>query len=96
MALINEASEQVDIRQLDQFPAEQDVTVAEWVSQHGLWDSPVVQAFTRQLTSSLVGREPHELGAQYFLDYIKSGLGLDSLGSETPTGAQYLMVKEGE
>lgn len=96
MALINEAAEKVDIRQLDQFPAEQDVTVAEWVAQQGLWDNPVVQAFIRQLTSSLVGREPYELGAQYFLDYVKSGLGFDSLGSETPTGAQYLMIKEGE
>ncbi|KIV91519.1 hypothetical protein PV10_06051 [Exophiala mesophila] len=95
MALINEAADKVDIRRPNQFPEEQDVTVAEWVAQQGLWDNLVVQAFTRQLTSTLVGREPHELGVQYFLDYVKSGLGFDSLGSEKADGAQYLMIKEG-
>ncbi|KAF1812579.1 hypothetical protein P152DRAFT_435833 [Eremomyces bilateralis CBS 781.70] len=93
--LIEEAANQQDIRKWDSFPEHEDVTVAEWVTQKRLYDNATVRAQCQHLTSAIVGREPHETGAQYFLDYIKSGCGLTSIISEGEFGAQSLKVKKG-
>lgn len=90
-----EAEQQIDIRNFGDFPLDQDVSFADWVAQKGLWDNAHVQAITRQMTAAMVGREPHEVGAHYLLDYIRSGYGLLSLGTDGPEGAQYLKVKQG-
>lgn len=94
---IEEAAEAIDVEVFDEFPVEEDVSFADWVAQRGFWDHPFSQAVCSQLSSSIVGREPHEIGAHYFFDYIKSGNGLQkSLLSAGQDGAQQLMVKEGQ
>ena len=91
-----EAIEKIDITVFDQFDPEDDVSFAEWIAKRALYDHPHIQGVCRQLSSVIVGREPREIGAHYFFDYIKSGRGLDSLLTEGQFGAQSLMIKEGE
>lgn len=91
-----EAEEQRNIRKFDDFPLEDDVSFEEWVDKRGLWENDHVRAVARQATAAIVGREPHEVGAHYFLDYIKSGNGLISLSTEGADGAQSLKVKQGK
>lgn len=93
--IIKIASLQVDIRDFDKFPEDQDVTIAEWFKKLGLWEQPGIPTAVSQLTSTVVGREPEELGMHYFLDYVKSGGGFDSLGSDFKDGAQALLYAEG-
>jgi monoamine oxidase len=90
-----EASSELDIEDWSKFPIEQDVTFAEWVEKLGLWESDYIRGAASQLSTSIVGREPDEIGVHYFLDYIKSGGGLISLASEGKLGAQSLKVKQG-
>jgi monoamine oxidase len=94
--LIIEGSEHRDIRKWDDFPEEEDVTVAEWLSMKGLYDNQTIIARVKHMTSAVVGREPEETGVQYFLDYIKSGHGFISLITEGEHGAQSLKVKKGK
>ncbi|KAF2020039.1 amine oxidase [Aaosphaeria arxii CBS 175.79] len=95
LTLIAEAAEEVDIRDFDKFPKKKDVSFADWVALHGLWKFPHVQGVVTGITTSIVGRAPEEVGAHYFLDYVKSGNGLISLLSEGADGAQSLKVKKG-
>ncbi|KAL8326488.1 hypothetical protein RB597_002997 [Gaeumannomyces tritici] len=85
----------IDIRDFDKFPVDQDVSVTDWVAQKGLGGIEHVQGLTKRLVTSTVGREPEEVGAHYFLDYVKSGHGLISLSTDDEKGAQYLKVKQG-
>lgn len=96
IGLIIEAAEKVDIRAFDSFPELEDVSVANWVAMKGLWKHENIRGMTSWLTTALVGREPDEIGAHYFFDYIKSGNGLLSLLSEGQDGAQSLMIEEGK
>ncbi|UKZ68151.1 uncharacterized protein TrAtP1_009186 [Trichoderma atroviride] len=93
--LLDEAAEKCNIRTFDEFPEAEDVTMAEWVAQKGLADNPAVTATCRLLCSAVVGREPEEIGAHYFLDYIKSSYGYVSVVSEGDEGAQSLKIKTG-
>lgn len=87
----------VDLEDFDAFPEEQDLTVAEWVAlNETLGQSAHVNATMSSLTAQLVGRESHEVGAHYLLDYIRSGGSLQELGGEDSGGAQYLKVKQGK
>lgn len=97
MTLIEEAAEKRDIRVWDDFPEEEDVSVADWVhfQNASLWEDPTVRAQVTHFTTSIVGRLPHEVGAHYYLDYIKSGFGWTSLISEGEEGAQSLKLKKG-
>lgn len=94
--LMAEAAEKCNIRLFDEFPEEEDVTLAEWVAQKGLADNPAVEATCRLLCSAVVGREPEDVGAHYFLDYLKSCYGYMSIVSEGEDGAQSLKIKTGE
>lgn len=94
--LVAEAAEKCNIRIFDEFPEDEDVTMAEWVAQKGLADNPAVNATCRFLCSAVVGREPEDVGAHYFLDYIKSCYGYISVVSEGEDGAQSLKIKTGE
>ncbi|RFU81109.1 amine oxidase, partial [Trichoderma arundinaceum] len=91
--LLAEAAEKCNIRVFDEFLEEEDVTMAEWIAQKGLVDNPAIIATCQLLTSALVGREPEDVGAHYFLDYLKSGFGYLSLVSEGEDGAQSLKIK---
>ncbi|KAL7917224.1 hypothetical protein ACQKWADRAFT_324815 [Trichoderma austrokoningii] len=95
VTLLDEAAKRCNIRSFDEFPDAEDVTMAEWVAQKGLADNPAVNATCRLLCSALVGREPEDIGAHYFLDYIKSCNGYASVVSEGDEGAQSLKIKTG-
>jgi monoamine oxidase len=92
---VSEAAEAVNITYWKDYPEDQDLTVDEWVAKHGYGDSSHARGLAGHLVRALVGREPHETGVHYLLDYIKSGLGLESLNSEDEGGAQYLKIKQG-
>lgn len=93
--LIAQAANETNIYKFDEFPKDEDVTLAEWVAQKGLWGDPEVRAAAESLTSALVGRMPQEVGAHYLLDYVQSGNGLESLVTEGSFGAQSLKIKKG-
>ena len=77
----------MDLHKFDDFPEEEDVSFADWVALKGLWEYPDIQALCSDLTSAVVGREPAETGAHYFLDYCKSAGGFVSLSTEGELGA---------
>jgi monoamine oxidase len=93
---MTEAITSINFTVFDQFPEEEDVSFADWIAQKGFWDHPYLRAVCSQLSSSIVGREPHETGAHYFFDYVASGGGIDSLLTAGKDGAQSLMIKTGE
>lgn len=93
--LIAEAAEKQDIRRWADFPEAEDVSMAGWLQQQGLDRNASVRAQLSNFTSAVVGREPHETGAQYLFDYLKSGRGFLSIISEGELGAQSLKVKKG-
>ena len=57
--------------------------------------SPMTRTLTRLLVAILVGETAAEIGAHYFLDYIKSQSGSESLASNGPKGVQNLKIKQG-
>ncbi|KLJ10835.1 hypothetical protein EMPG_09849 [Blastomyces silverae] len=87
-------SESVNIRKFHEFPKSEDVTFADWVAQLGCTGEHV-QALANHLSSALIGRGSKDIGAHYFLDYVKSGMGFLSLVSDDKMGAQHLRVKKG-
>lgn len=93
--LINDAVKRSHIRNSSAFPEKEDVSMLDWVALKGFPKDAVIQSLLSQLTSSIVGREPDEVGAHYFFDYVNSGLGLESLLTEGADGAQSLMIEEG-
>lgn len=94
--MLEETSLQIDLENFDAFPKEWDVTMAEWIELNDtLAQSEHVKATMSSLSAQLVGRESHEVGAHYLLDYIGSGGGLSSLGGEDKDGAQFQKVKQG-
>lgn len=95
MALIQGAANETNIRNFQDFPAEDDVTVEEYIAQRGLWEHPHIKASISGFTFALVGMEPDQIGAHYLFDYINSGGGLVSLFTENKMGAQALLVKQG-
>ncbi|KAK5989383.1 putative flavin-containing monoamine oxidase A-like protein [Cladobotryum mycophilum] len=95
MQLLVVAAEECDIHDFESFAEEDDVSLTEWVAQRGLGDNPAVQASLHLLSSAVLGREPEDVGAHYFLDYLKSGCGYLSIVSEGELGAQSLKIKKG-
>lgn len=97
VSVIIGAANSTNIRQFNAFPDDQDVSFEDWVKRNanGTWDDPSVRAQVNHITTSIVGRRPHEVGAHYFLDYIKSGSGFISLVTEGKMGAQSLKVAKG-
>jgi hypothetical protein len=96
LTLMYLAGEEMDLRKWDDFPQEQDVSFADWAALNEVYDHPYVKGVVRALSTALVGREPDEVGAQYLLDYVKAGQGMESLGMENSGGAQFLKIKQGE
>jgi len=66
-----------------------------WAESKGLSDA-VLKPAVKFFTSAVVGRDPHEIGTHYFLDYIKSGGGFISIATEGEEGAQSLKIKQGK
>ncbi|KAG9193451.1 monoamine oxidase [Alternaria panax] len=94
LGLLNKTIEETNIRRFNEFPEEKDVSFAQWIAGLGLWKDTHVQGLASTLTT-IVGREPDEIGAHYFFDYVKSGNGLVSLLTEGRDGAQSLLIAEG-
>ncbi|KIX08471.1 uncharacterized protein Z518_03127 [Rhinocladiella mackenziei CBS 650.93] len=71
----------------------EDISVAEYFRRKGAHG----QSFDlwRVWIRALTGTEPENIGLVYWLDYIKSGGGVESLLSDGPKGAQYLTNKRG-
>lgn len=69
------------------------MTLEEWVQSKGM-GSPslaVVSIWTR----AMLGVEPSEMSALYFLDYCNSGGGLSQMRSDRKHGGQYMRIKQG-
>ncbi|KAJ5698462.1 hypothetical protein N7462_000467 [Penicillium macrosclerotiorum] len=89
-----ERPETLDIRKWSDFAPEEDITLAEWVSHLGC-TGDYVQSIASHFCSAILGRGSDVVGAHYFLDYVKSGMGFLSLVTEGEMGAQSLKVKKG-
>lgn len=70
-----------------------DVTFEEFVKQSG--GGPIALASTTIWTRVMLGCEPSEMSAMYFLDYIKRGGGLMQMRSDLQGGGQYLRFRTG-
>lgn len=71
-----------------------DVTLEEFIKQHGAGEKAM--ATLSIWTRAMLGCEPSELSALYFLDYCKSGGGLLQMRSDEKNGGQYLRIRTGE
>jgi monoamine oxidase len=69
------------------------VTLEDFIKQNG--GGPTTQATARLWTRGLLGCEPREMSALYFLDYVKSGGGLMLTRSDMKHGGQFLRVRQG-
>lgn len=70
------------------------ITFEEWIRSLGVLHEDVVNALTIG-TRAMLGVEPSELSALYFLDYCKSGGGYMQMRSDSKNGGQYLRVAQG-
>lgn len=70
-----------------------DVTLEEFMRQQGAGEKAMgtVSIWTR----AMLGCEPSELSALYFLDYCKSGGGLLQMRSDKKNGGQHLRLRTG-
>lgn len=85
----------INIHNPTKIAASLDTSLDKWGESKGLVDETARNAL-KFFSSAVVGRDPHEIGSHYFLDYIKSGGGFISIASEGPDGAQSLKIKQGE
>lgn len=89
-------SSRVDLYNIKQGNADfKDMLLSEWLEKHGLKKGTEGWAWFRSFVAAVLGIEPDEISTLYWFDYIKSGLGLESLGSDGPHGAQYRRVRQG-
>ena len=95
MAVLEQAIQKINIREWDTFPLMEDISLEEWAIKLDLYNDISIQAQCSHMTTAIVGREPHEVGAHYFFDYVKSAGGIASISSEGEFGAQSLKVKKG-
>ena len=96
MQELSAQSSKVDLYNIKQGNANfEDMPLSEWLEKQGLKRGTDEWAFFRAFVAALLGVEPDEISTLYWFDYIKSGLGLESLGSDGPEGAQYRRVRQG-
>lgn len=95
IGLLSETADSWDVRKFDQLKPEEDVSVAQWARNRGLYDDASVRGQVRSLVSGLVGGEAEDVAVAHLFDYIKSGGGLTSLLTEDAGGAQHLKIKGG-
>jgi len=70
------------------------ITFADWIRSLNLTHTDAENALTVG-ARAMLGVEPSEMSALYFLDYCKSGGGYMSMRSDTEHGGQYLRVAQG-
>jgi monoamine oxidase len=69
------------------------MTFEEWVRSMGL--SKTALASATIWTRAMLGLDPPQISALYFLDYLKSGGGLLRMRSDQKHGGQYLRLVDG-
>lgn len=69
------------------------VTLGEFVKESG--GGPSALASVTVWTRVMLGCEPSEMSAAYFLDYIKRGGGLMRMRSDSKDGGQYIRFRKG-
>lgn len=70
-----------------------DVTLEEFMKKQGAGERAL--ATVSVWTRAMLGCEPSELSALYFLDYCKSGGGLLQMRSDQKNGGQHLRIRTG-
>lgn len=70
------------------------ITFEEWIKSHGPFKEDALNAL-KIGTRAMLGVEPNEMSALYFLDYCKSGGGYMLMRSDLKDGGQYLRVAQG-
>lgn len=69
------------------------LTFKAYLEQHDA--SPLAIATASVWTRAMLGQEPEDISALFFLNYCKSGGGLLQMRSDRKHGAQYLRVRQG-
>lgn len=92
---VDEEADKVDIhnQEVGNGVAE-DMPLDKWLAGHGLSEGTAYLYF-RFVVRALLGLEPGEVSTRYFLDYIKSGGGTQSLSLDNENGAQYMRIRQG-
>lgn len=70
------------------------LTFEEWVRSLDILHQDALNALTVG-TRAMLGVEPSEISALYFLDYCKSGGGYMQMRADTKNGGQYLRIAQG-
>lgn len=68
-------------------------TAAQFVKQK--FGTELAQLLVTSAIRSVIGVEPDELSALFFVDYLKSATGLRNIISDTAGGGQYLTNRQG-
>ena len=69
-------------------------TLEEWVKQQDLGETAL--ASVTVWTRAMLGLEPSDMSALYFMDYCKSGGGLTRMRSDKKDGGQYFRLVRGK
>lgn len=75
-------------------PEFKDSSLDQWLTDRGLTEG-VAYDYFKSFVRAILGVEVEEISALYFLDYVKSGLGMASLQLDDEGGAQYLRIQSG-
>jgi monoamine oxidase len=74
-------------------PEHDSVTLEEFMKQRGAGTTAL--GFVNVWARAMLGCEPSEMSALYFLDYCKSGGGLLQMRSDRKDGGQFLRIRTG-
>ncbi|EFY94246.1 Amine oxidase [Metarhizium robertsii ARSEF 23] len=80
-------------RSLPRDPYLDSITFAEYLRSHGA--DPDAVATATLWTRAMLGQEPEDISALFFLHYCKSGGGLLQMRSDREHGGQFLRVRQG-
>ena len=69
-------------------------TLEEWVKKQGAGETAL--ASVKVWTRAMLGLEPSDMSALFFLDYCKSGGGLLQMRSDRKNGGQYFRLTQGK
>lgn len=93
-ALFEEECQKLDIRNLTSANQNlDDMTLQQWVESNS--QSKTALASASVWTRAMLGMEPSEVSAMFFLNYCKSGGGLLQMRKDTVDGGQYLRFVKG-
>lgn len=93
--VVDTEAQKIDIHDCSKNSWFEDMPLSQWLRRNGLKDG-LVKDFVTIFVRALLGVEPEEISALYFLDYVKSGLGLESLMTDGPSGAQHMRIRQGQ